>query len=115
MQTTTIKIHTHTATLTADHRALYQFQGSGGRISALFDVDQTYVHGIRLVHALLDPATREHYPEPESLCQHVGPDAAEVFQVAFETAHAAGWFPTADELRARIAQAQTELATPPQR
>ncbi|MGZ0657104.1 hypothetical protein ACWPKS_15985 [Coraliomargarita sp. W4R72] len=110
-QTTTIG--GQPATLTASNRNLLRFQAIGGRISQMFyDIDHTYLHSIRLVHSLADDATRQRYPAPEDLGDAIpprGPVFDEVFAATFTVADAAGWLPTADELRANIAKVKAEL------
>jgi len=99
MQPIATTIAGRTATLTASNRAKFEFQASGGKISALFDADQSYLHSIRLMHACLDAETRKLYPEPVDLCDHIAPEDPEAFIPAFQAANAAGWFPSVDELQ----------------
>ena len=107
---TRIKIGRRDVTLAATDRALFEFQAQGGKISALFDIEHSYLHGIRLLYACLDAETRGLYAQPPDLCKHVGKDDTEVFTAVFTAAIAAGWFPTAAELRDNIDAAKTALA-----
>ena len=105
---TTIQLNGREATLTADNRAKFRFQESGGSIDELFGTC-SYLHSIRLLWACLDAETRAQYPSPADLCDHVDDDATETWQAVFALIHAAGWLPSADQLKERIAQAQAQL------
>lgn len=109
-QPTTIKLNGQPATLHATNRAKFRFQASGGRISGLFDADHSYLHSIRLLHALLDAETRAAYPEPEDLCEHVTDKDTETYQQIFGLCNAAGWFPTAEELKGRLSEFEAAFA-----
>ena len=114
-QVSDIQLAGSPATLTANNRAKLRFQSTGGRISALFDIDHSYLHSIRLVHALLDGPTRAKHPTPEDLADHIddtGDTADSIFKAAFQTCNDAGWFLSPEELGANIAAAQADLDAP---
>lgn len=108
---------THTITLRGKSHPLhyssaakFRFQASGGKISKLFDADESYMHSIILIWTGLPADTRrEHYPEPITLCADVPEEAHDVYEAAFTAAHAAGWFPTAEELQQRLVEANKLL------
>lgn len=109
---TTIQLAGREATLTADNRAKFRFQSVDGRLSGLLDADHSYLHSVRLVHSMADDATRVRFPLAEDLAEVIpdeGEAAQEAFLAVFTLARDAGWFLTAEELIANIAQAKADL------
>lgn len=99
--TTQIELAGRSATLTADNRAKFRFQEQGGSIDELFG-SRSYLHCIRMLWACLDAETRERFPTPEDLCDHVPDEKTPIHIALFSAVNEAGWLPTVDDLRKSI-------------